>query len=213
MSGTTRSSDWRLRSTTHSTSPSRATIGSTIASHTAPSSSSASPSSAIWRPPRGHVEVPGDVAMGQRAPDRRGGSDPYAPGRVVDGVGILRAARIGLKAPVLAQARQVRGSRRPSRKLIACRTGEACGLTDTRSGASRCANHSAVISETIDALEAWWPPTLIPLGFRPHAVGVVDDGGGQPQDAALDLVEDVEVGLRSVGAGLHRGHHQSFARP
>ena len=108
MSGTTRSSDWRLRSTTHSTSPRRATIGSTIASHTAPSSSSASPSSAIWRPPRGHVEVPGDVAMGQRAPDRRGGPDPDAPGRVVDGVGVLRAARIGLKAAVLAQARQVR---------------------------------------------------------------------------------------------------------
>src|SRR3954451_23359040 len=32
-------------------------------------------------------------------------------------------------------------------------------------GASRWANHSAVISDTIDALEAWWPPTLIPLGF------------------------------------------------
>ena len=37
---------------------------------------------------------------------------------------------------------------------MACSTGEACGLTDTRSGASRCANHSAVISETIDALDA-----------------------------------------------------------
>src|SRR5215211_7204902 len=48
---------------------------------------------------------------------------------------------------------------------MACRTGEACGLTETRSGASRWANHSAVISETIDALEAWWPPTLIPLRF------------------------------------------------
>ena len=41
--GTTRSSDWRLRSTTHTTSPSLATIGSSTASHTAPSSSSASP--------------------------------------------------------------------------------------------------------------------------------------------------------------------------
>ena len=58
MSGTTRSSDWRLRSTTHSTSPRRATIGSTMASYTAPSSSSASPSSAIWRPPRGTSKCP-----------------------------------------------------------------------------------------------------------------------------------------------------------
>ena len=59
-------------------------------------------------PAAGHLEVPGDVAMGQRAPDRRGGPDADAPGRIVDGVGILRAARIGLKAPVLAQPRQVR---------------------------------------------------------------------------------------------------------
>ncbi len=48
---------------------------------------------------------------------------------------------------------------------MACRTGDACGLTDTRSGASRCANHSAVIRLTIDALEAWWPPTLTPDAF------------------------------------------------
>ena len=67
--------------------------------------------------------------------------------------------------------------------------------------------------ETIDALEAWWPPTLTPLAFGRHAVGVMDDGGGQPQDATLDLVEDVEVGLLSVVTGLRRGHLQSFARP
>ena len=49
--------------------------------------------------------------------------------------------------------------------MIACSTGDACGLTDTRSGASRNANHSAVISDTIDALEAWWPPTFTPERF------------------------------------------------
>jgi len=38
--------------------------------------------------------------------------------------------------------------------LIACSTGDACGLTLTRSGASSTPNQSAVISETIDALEA-----------------------------------------------------------
>src|SRR5215216_3851274 len=48
---------------------------------------------------------------------------------------------------------------------MACSTGEACGLTDTRSGASRCANQSAVIRLTIEALEAWWPPTLTPERF------------------------------------------------
>src|SRR4051794_12683318 len=48
---------------------------------------------------------------------------------------------------------------------MACSTGLACGLTLTRSGASRWANHSAVISDTIEALEAWWPPTFTPLRF------------------------------------------------
>ena len=50
MSGTTRSSDWRLRSTTHITLPRRGVIGSTSASQMAPSSSSASPTSAMLRP-------------------------------------------------------------------------------------------------------------------------------------------------------------------
>src|SRR5262245_2226129 len=48
---------------------------------------------------------------------------------------------------------------------MACRTGLACGLTDTRSGASRTPNHSAVMSETMLAEEAWWPPTFTPLRF------------------------------------------------
>ena len=42
----------------------------------------------------------------------------------------------------------------PSRWLIACSTGEACGFTDTRSSGRRCANHSAVITVTSDALDA-----------------------------------------------------------
>src|SRR3954463_9842096 len=48
---------------------------------------------------------------------------------------------------------------------MACRTGLACGLTLTRAGASRNANHSAVISDTIEALDAWWPPTFTPERF------------------------------------------------
>src|ERR671918_472009 len=48
---------------------------------------------------------------------------------------------------------------------MACSTGEACGLTDTRSSARSSANQSAVIRLTIDALEAWWPPTFTPERF------------------------------------------------
>ena len=43
--------------------------------------------------------------------------------------------------------------------------GEACGLTDTRSGDCRGPNHSEVMIDTIDADEAWWPPTFIPGGL------------------------------------------------
>ena len=45
-------------------------------------------------------------------------------------------------------------------------TGEACGLTATLSAPPRWPNHSAVMIPTIDADEAWWPPTLISPGGR-----------------------------------------------
>ena len=37
---------------------------------------------------------------------------------------------------------------------MACKTGEACGLTDTRSAAVRCSNQSAVMIVAMDALDA-----------------------------------------------------------
>src|SRR6185312_15031131 len=44
--------------------------------------------------------------------------------------------------------------------------GEACGLTDTLSLGCRWRNHSDVMIVTIDALDAWCPPT-----FRPDGLG------------------------------------------
>jgi len=48
---------------------------------------------------------------------------------------------------------------------MACRTGEACGLTETRSSGPRCPNQSATMIETIDDDDAWWPPTFMPSGL------------------------------------------------
>src|SRR5918998_2065699 len=48
---------------------------------------------------------------------------------------------------------------------MACSTGDACGFTDTRSSARSSLNQSAVIRLTIDALDAWWPPTFTPERF------------------------------------------------
>ena len=159
------------------------------------------------------VEVPGDVAMGHRAPDRRGGPDPDAPGRVVDGVGVLRAAGIGLKAAVLAQPRQVGRVQAPEQEVD--RVQDRRGVRLDRHAVGRLEVREPQRGHERDHRRARGlvAAHLDPARVQPHAVGVVDDGGGQPQDAALDRVEDVEVGLRRVVTGLHRGHRQSFARP
>ena len=49
--------------------------------------------------------------------------------------------------------------------------------------------------ETIDADDAWWPPTFTPDGVCADPVGVVDDRRRQPQHAVLDRVSAAsEVG-------------------
>ena len=110
MSGTTRSSDWRLRSTTHITSPSRAhhRVGDRLPARALVELGVADQRDLA--PADRHVEVAGDVAVGERAPDRRGGAEADRAGRVVDRVGVLRARRVGLQAAELAQRR--RGSAR-----------------------------------------------------------------------------------------------------
>ena len=49
------------------------------------------------------VEVPGHVAVGERAPHRRGRADADRPGRVVDRVGVLGPRRVRLEPAELAQ--------------------------------------------------------------------------------------------------------------
>ena len=107
MSGTTRSSDWRLRSTIHSTSPSR---GDHRVDERLPDRALVELGVADERdlaPALRHVEVPGDVAVGDRAPERRGGADADRARREVDGAGVLGPARVALQPAELAQRRQV----------------------------------------------------------------------------------------------------------
>ena len=87
MSGTTRSRLWRLRSTIHVTLPRPCDAGSATASQTLPSSSSASPTSAMNRAARLRAEVGVDVAAGQRREERRDGAEADRAGREVDGSG------------------------------------------------------------------------------------------------------------------------------
>ena len=54
-----------------------------------------------------HVEVAGDVALRDRAPERRGRADADGARREVDDAGILGPARVALQPAELAQRRQV----------------------------------------------------------------------------------------------------------
>ena len=69
---------------------------------------------------------------------------------------------------------------------MACSTGDACGLTETRSTDRSSVNHRAVMIEAIDALDAWCPPTLTPEAVATDPVGVVDHRGGEPAHPLLD---------------------------
>jgi hypothetical protein len=46
----------------------------------------------------------------------------------------------------------------------------------------------------IDAHDAWWPPTLRPVGARPQVIGVVDRPSGQPAQAVVEEPQGVEIG-------------------
>ena len=76
-------------------------------------------------------------------------------------------------------------------------------MTETRSGARRCSKYSAVMIETIDADEAWWPPTFTPDGVRAHPVGVVDDRRREPQHAVLHRLERPLAMCRVLACVLH----------
>ncbi len=63
------------------------------------------------------LEVAGDVAVGDRAPDRRRRADPDRAGREVDGVGVLGAARVALQPAEGAQLGQV-GAVEPTEQVV-----------------------------------------------------------------------------------------------
>ena len=186
MSGTTRSSDWRFRSTTQSTSPRRATHGSAIASQTAPSSSSASPSSAIWRPRGGSLEaVVLEVPARDRAPDRRGRADADGAGRVVDRVGVLRPARVALEPAERAQRLEV-GLLEPAEQVVD-RVQDRRGVRLHRDLVLRAQlreperGHQAHHRGARRLVAA----DLHPGAVLAHAIRVVDDRGGEPEHPPL----------------------------
>src|ERR671914_187805 len=113
---------------------------------------------------------------------------------------------------------------------MACSTGDACGLTDTRSSARSSLNQSAVIRLTIDALDAWWPPTFTPERFsrtrlawwtialdshstrRSMALSVSRSGAAGGGDGCVVVGEplkgcDLPMPDRAERGGGHRARH------
>ena len=109
-----------------------------------------------------HVEVPGHVAVRDRAPDRRGRADPDRAGREVDDVRILGPARVALQAAELAQRRQVAAVELAEQVVDGVQHRRGVRLHRDAVGARRCSNHSAVMMLTIEADDAWCPPTFTP---------------------------------------------------
>ena len=157
------------------------------------------------------AEVRLDVAVGQRAEQRRRrsrgrpsrsssrpGTDPSC-GSGRPGARRSRAASSGSGA-----------SRRPSRYSIACSTGEACGLTETRSSALEIARTRARSSADHRRRRRLVAADLERVRRRPLAVRVVDDPHRQPQHAPLDLGEGGQLGVSGeTGSGWDCGGHWS----
>ena len=205
MSGTTRSSDWRLRSTTHSTSPRCATIGSATASqHGALVELGVAEQRDLAAADR-DVEVARDVAVRDRAPDRRRRPDPDRAGRVVDRVGVLRPRRVGLQPAELAQRLEVARLQAPEQVVdrVQHRRGvrldrHAVGRLEEREPQRGHQRHHrrarGLVAADLDA-----------RAVRAHVVGVVDDRRRQPQHAPLHAVEDGELDRRRpLGLDRHR---------
>ena len=112
------------------------------------------------------VEVAGDVAVRERAPDRRGGAEADGPGGVVDRVGVLRPARVGLQPAVLAQRRQVAAVEAAEQVVDRVQDRARVRLDADRGPAPRGRRSTARSSGSpCCALEAWWPPTFTPERF------------------------------------------------
>ena len=151
------------------------------------------------------VEVPGDVAVRERAPHRRGRPEADRAGRVVDRVGVLGAAGVGLQAAELAQRGQVAAVQ--AAEQVVDRVQHRRGVRLDRHAVGRLevgepqrghqAHHRGAGGLVAADLHA--------RRVRAHPVGVVDDRRGQPQHPPLHAVQGLEVEV--VAGRLGEGGH------
>ena len=153
-------------------------------------------------PPRPDLSELARVAAGQRTPDRRGRPDPDRARRVVDRVGVLRAARVALQAAERAQRGQVlrgqlaeqvvdrvqhrRGVRLDRHPVVAAQ------VPEPQLGHDRGHRRAGRLVA----------PDLEPRRVAADPVGVVHDRRREPEHAALDGGDDGGVAVRGAGAAI-----------
>src|SRR3954469_10546289 len=155
MPGMIQSRLWRLRSTIQRTLPRPWTWSSKTASQTLPSSSSASPISAMYRlevmPPKW------SLAYRATAAEKAGATAPSPTDPVEKSMGSWSLDLLGYAWMPLRERSSVRYflGRLPSRYCTAWKAGEAWGLTATRSPGCNSWKYKAVRMEITELEEAW----------------------------------------------------------
>ncbi len=140
-----------------------------------------------------HLEVPGHVAVGHRAPDRGRRADADRAGRVVDGVGVLAARRIGLQPAVLAQPRQVGGIEPAEQEVDRVQDGRGVRLDRDAVGRLEVLEPQRRHQRDHRRARRLMAADLDAARVRADAVGVMDDRRRQPQHASLDPAEQLDV--------------------
>ena len=145
-----------------------------------------------------NVEVPRDVAVGERAPDHLGRPDADRARGVVDRVGVLGPRRIALQPAEVAQPLEERAVELAEQVVDRVQDGgrvrfdrDAVGRPQVREPERGHQRHHRgarrLVSADLDSGRA-----------LPHPVRVVDDRGREPEHASLDRLQGSEVGGRGA---------------
>ncbi len=146
-----------------------------------------------------------EVTARDRAPDRRRCADADRAGRVVDRVGVLGAAGVALQSAEGAQRLEVRALERAEqvvdrvqhRRRVRLDRHAVLGAQLAEPERRHQAHHRSARGLVAADLHA--------RAVLAHAVGVVDDRRRQPQHAALDCPQRVEVSCRGRRRRPRRG--------
>ena len=155
------------------------------------------------------AEVGLDIAVGERAQQRRSAAEAHRAGRVVDREGVLRPRWIALQPAEVAEPGQV-GTVEPAEQVLErVHHGRGVGLDADAVASVEVGEPERSHERDHRRRRRLVAAHLERVAARPLAVRVVDDPHGEPQDAALDRSERGEVG----GGGLrHARRHRVDCR-